>query len=258
MSNKIKNKNFLESGKIWELPEEVRLCDKSINSQYITNMSSHKGKGKISARYDRKNAYDSEAIAIYTENNKNKKVFISYICKNNFAFSKKANNLYNELQDEADKFIEETGYNTAEYWEKYQNLKYEYQSKENWAETISFPIYAEKKLKSIKSAINHEVYNFRYEYRENFPYLFIPNYEEKVNKEISNQYKLLQHLEQSNGYNSNKNIIPYFLRKQKAIIEKLAKMIQIHSKIINNEEVMSWYKYITKHKIALEMNEWKI
>jgi len=144
--------------------ENIKLCRKGLD-KYAMNIQSEKGKEKIFCRLDSKNKYDSEAIAVYTLNQKKQEIFLSYICKNNFEYTKEAIILYEDLMDCK-------AYYALHYYDSIEGCK-KYYNDENWGKTEKMPIYTNDELKLIIKDINNDMYNFRFDYDGNEAYLFL-------------------------------------------------------------------------------------
>lgn len=146
---------------------EIRLCNKKL-SKYVKNMQTERGKANLICELE-DHPEDPHAMKIYTLNGKKEKIFVSYVCKNNYMFTAKANALYQKYNDRVEELISDYGHmeDTA-----YSIAFDEYSIKSNWAKNEKVGIYADEELTEIFNDINSGAYRLRYDYDLNELYLF--------------------------------------------------------------------------------------
>lgn len=132
------------------------------NQKYIMNIQSEKGKGGIYCEIIDIEA-DKNSIGVFTNKRDKTKVFLGYVRKNEYIFTSRAEELYNEYQ-----------YELYENCNEYNSNKIdEIKSKDGWAEKEAKELYTKEELDNIFIAINEDKYNFRYDFNSESSYLFL-------------------------------------------------------------------------------------
>jgi len=131
------------------------------HQKYVMNIQSEKGKAGIYCEIINIKE-DSSAIGVFTTKRDKTKVFLGYVKKNEYVFTSRAENLYDEYK-----------------WELYKNGNdydsneiHKIKSKNGWAEKKQRPLYNSLELENIIKYINEDKYNFRYEFNDESSYLF--------------------------------------------------------------------------------------
>jgi len=137
------------------MKKNIEICDKSISINYIKNFQNNRKKKNIHATIDSTNIYDNEAVLIYTFNQKKEKIIIGYICKNDSNYTKEADELNDQLENE---IYEKHGHFN---YDAYYSLKNRYsQIYPNFRKMHKTPIYSNQQLTQLILDINNGLYYF--------------------------------------------------------------------------------------------------
>ena len=137
------------------MKKNIEICEKSISINYIKNFQNNRKKKNIHATIDSNNIFDNEAVVIHTFNQKKEKIIIGHICKNEFIYTKEAEELNEQLENE---IYEEYGFFN---YNAYYLLKNSYsQNYPNFGEIEKIPIYSDQQLTQLISDINNGLYYF--------------------------------------------------------------------------------------------------